>query len=267
VREVRLNLRFRDGAFSAGIEVPEEPMRAVDLLPILHELSDALIGVAVAEAELQGRRVSCRAGCGACCRQIVPISEMEARYLADLIAAMPDERRERVMTRFAQVVATLRASGLLEAPSAPGERHRLGMEYFKLGLPCPFLEDESCSIHEHRPASCREYLVTSPAANCSAPTGENIQMVELPAKLSQVLYRFRDGRGEERTGCGGVLPENAKPDASHARCARLHEEPARWMPLPLLLEWAAEHRDDAQPTVPGPELFRNLTSRLTVRCT
>jgi Fe-S-cluster containining protein len=267
MREVRLNLRFRDGAFSAGVEVPEGPIRAVDLLPMLHELNDALIGVAVAEAESQGRRVSCRAGCGACCRQIVPISEIEARYLADLIAAMPNEQRERVTARFSDVVAKLSASGLLEVPSDPGERHRLGMDYFRLGLPCPFLENESCSIHDHRPASCREYLVTSPAANCSAPTGENIQMVELPAKLSLALYRFSDGQGEERTGRGGVLSENAEPDASRARCARIDGEPARWMPLPRLLEWAAEHRDDPQPTARGPELFRGFMTRLTKRGT
>jgi len=212
----------------------------VDLLPVLHELNDVLIHVAVQGVESQGRRVSCRAGCGACCRQIVPISEIEARYLADLMAAMPKEQRERVTARFADVVAKLRANGLFEVPSDPGERHRLGVEYFRLGLPCPFLEDESCSIYEHRPASCREYLVTSPAANCSTPTGENIQMVELPAKLSQVLYRFSDGQGKEQT---------------------------RWMPLPMLLEWAGEHCGDAQPTVPGPELFGSFMSTLTKRGT
>jgi len=125
-------------------------------------------------------------------------------------------------------------------PADPDERHRWGVEYFKLGLPCPFLEHESCSIHENRPASCREYLVTSPSANCSAPTAENIQMVELPARLLRVLYRFGDRQAEGH---------------------------ARWMLLPLLLEWAAAHRGDAEPTAPGPELFRNFMNKLTRRGT
>ena len=40
----------------------------------------------------------------------------------------------------------------------------LGREYFQLGIPCPFLEEESCSIYHDRPITCREYLVTSPPA-------------------------------------------------------------------------------------------------------
>lgn len=31
----------------------------------------------------------------------------------------------------------------------------------------PFLEDDACSIHPHRPSVCREYLVTSPAEHCA----------------------------------------------------------------------------------------------------
>jgi len=231
VPEIRFDLRAGGRTTSVLVTVPAEPIRPVDLLPVLNEVNDAVIGLAV-----QGRCVSCRDGCGACCRQMVPISEIEARYLADLIAAMPDEQRARVKERFAEAVATLRDRGLLDLPSDPAERHRLGMEYFRLGLPCPFLKDESCAIYQHRPASCREYLVTSPAAKCSAPTGEDIQMVALPAKLSQVLYRFGGGQAEAD---------------------------ARWMPLPLLLEWAAEHRDDPQPAFPGAELLRGFMSRLT----
>jgi len=122
--------------------------------------------------------------------------------------------------------------------SEQADWHQLGLDYFRLGIACPFLEDESCSIHPHRPASCREYLVTSPAANCASPTADNIAMVELPAKMSRVLNRFSDGRGDA---------------------------PARWMALPLLLEWAAEHCKDPQPVLPGAELLRNFMNRLVGR--
>jgi Fe-S-cluster containining protein len=235
VPEVRFDLKFSGNTVSARIQVPAEPVRPVDLLPILHQLDDALIGAAV-----EGKRISCRAGCGACCRQMVPISEAEARYLADMIASMPEEQRARVTVRFAQATELLALSGLLErlrvaAASDAEERHGLGLEYFRLGLACPFLENESCSIHPHRPASCREYLVTSPAENCSAPRAGNIDTVDLPAQVSRVLYRFGDGRGEES---------------------------ARWMPLPLLLDWVTEHREETQPAIPGTELFANFMNNL-----
>jgi len=52
------------------------------------------------------------------------------------------------------------------------------------------LEDESCSIHQNRPISCREYLVTNPAMNCEKPTAENMQMVPLALKPSRTVVRF-----------------------------------------------------------------------------
>jgi len=238
VVEVRFDLKFGGNIMSARIQVPGEPIRPVDLLPVLHELDDALIGAAA-----EGKHISCRAGCGACCRQMVPISETEARYLADLIASMPEEQKQRVTARFAVVLEALAAGGLLERlraepPLNEADRTRLGLEYFGLAVACPFLEHESCSIHPHRPASCREYLVTSPAENCTAPRADNIAMVDLPAHVSHVLYRFGDGRGEEST---------------------------RWMPLPLLLEWVAEHREDTQPEIPGTELFANFMNKLVTK--
>ncbi len=240
MREVRFNLRFGGHTLSACLQIPAEPIRPVDLLPVLHELDDALIGAAAEQLESQGKPVSCRAGCAACCRQIIPISETEARHLAGLIAAMPEDQQGRVKVRFAQVLQSLAASGLLERlraepPSDPAERNRLGLDYLRLWLDCPFLEDEKCIIHSHRPASCREHMVTSPAENCWSPRAGNINLVELPAKVSRVLYRFSDGRGEQS---------------------------ARWIPLPLLLEWVAAHSGDSEPSIPGPELLANFMNKL-----
>ena len=53
-----------------------------------------------------------------------------------------------------------------------------------------FLEDESCSIHQHRPLACREYLVTSPAENCQNPTPENIELIDLKLKISEIVRQI-----------------------------------------------------------------------------
>jgi Fe-S-cluster containining protein len=249
--DVKFELRVGDRTATGTVGVPAEPIRPIDLLPILQKFDDGLIGMAIDET----KPVSCCAGCGACCRQLVPISETEALYLADVIDAMPPDRKAHVLARFAQATATLESAGMRErlcpdvtsgsfssgsftSPtlSDPAERQKAGMEYFALGLACPFLEEESCSIHPYRPLSCREYLVTSPAANCTDPSPANIKMVPIPAKLSYVLYRFGDGKGEDAP---------------------------RFLPLPFLLEYAATHTADSQPRVPGPELFGRFFNQLS----
>ena len=62
-----------------------------------------------------------------------------------------------------------------------------------MGVPCPFLEDESCSIHPERPLVCREYLVTSPAALCAGPTQEGVTPVAVP-KVSMAARGLQDDR-------------------------------------------------------------------------
>ena len=90
-----------------------------------------------------------------------------------------------------------------------------GMDYFSLGIACPFLEDENCSIHDDRPTSCREYLVTSPAENCARPRAETIKHVPVPVQSFATLAGL-ESEGDEKT-----LP---------------------WVPLGLALEYAAEER-------------------------
>jgi Fe-S-cluster containining protein len=235
--DFQFQLSIGEQTMDASVKLPAEPIRPVDLLPILQGFSNAIVSVAVAGSE----PISCKAGCGACCRQLVPISSTEALYLANLIDEMPEERRAATVARFDRVVQAMRSAGMMErldpeALTDPHVRQKTGEDYFHLGLACPFLENESCGIHPHRPLSCREYLVTSPAENCSAPSAETIRMVPMPAKLSYVLLRFGDGKGQE---------------------------PARVIPLPLLLEYASGNASVDQARLPGTELFENFFSQLT----
>jgi Fe-S-cluster containining protein len=219
----------------ATVSVPREDLRMTDLLPLLFSFSNALVMIGEDVARAAGKPVSCRAGCGACCRQLVPVSEPEALHLAELVRALPPERATLVRERFRAALETLCAglAGRLRDPDANktlDQRRELGLEYFRAGVPCPFLENESCSIYEQRPLSCREYLVSSPAENCKRPTAETIWMVPVPAKLSELLYCFGDGAGNDRS---------------------------RWVPLVLALEWAEEQKAEP-PRWPAPKLFENF---------
>ena len=122
------------------------------------------------ELKAHGGRISCCKGCGACWIQLVPISEAEARRIAKLVESLPEPRRSQVKARFEDAAKRLAEAGLLKA-SAAGTlvsrrlpRVRLGI--FRQAIPCPFLEDEACSIYPDRPITCREFLVTTPAIYC-----------------------------------------------------------------------------------------------------
>jgi len=237
---VKFSLTVGDREIEASARVPAGPVRVVDILPVLHSLASAVVAVGEEQAREQGKVISCRPGCGACCRQIVPISEMDARYLAALVEAMPEARRAQVAGRFRAAVARLEELGLIAkfremSRHTPAERQEIAMDFFYAGVACPFLEDESCSIHPARPMVCREYLVTNPPENCAKPTITNIEMVPLPAKPSLALYRFTNGVGEDKW---------------------------RYLPLVLALEWAGEHAGDEQPELPGPEILMNFLRRL-----
>jgi Fe-S-cluster containining protein len=164
------------------------------LLLALRSLTDKVVQAATERERSAGHQISCKAGCGACCRQLVPISVTEADELPHLIARLSAAHRSRVMARFNDAISGLRDCSIwerLQTYSAlrQDERSKLGLDYFRLGIPCPFLEEESCSIYAVRPLACRQYLVTSPAKNCSDPSPENIARVPLAADVLGALVK------------------------------------------------------------------------------
>jgi len=172
------------------------------LLPALRSLTNSVVDAAVQREEKAGGKISCKAGCGACCRQLVPISVAEARELPSLIAGLNPAHRDRVTARFEDAISSLQASGLWDrlqnlATIPLEERIAFAMEYVSKGIPCPFLEDESCSIHENRPLICRQYLVTSPASHCKNPNAETISRVPLAADAFRAL-RHIEAQDEDR---------------------------------------------------------------------
>jgi Fe-S-cluster containining protein len=240
-----LTLRGDDWQLRSRVSVPAGPTCLGDMLPLARALSDAVVGEAVKLVEQTGETISCKAGCGACCRQLVAISEVEARRIGQVVDALPEPRRSVVRERFADARRRLAEAGLLqtlqraEQLSDPGYRS-LAVAYFAQHIACPFLEDESCSIYTERPITCREYLVTSPAENCSRLTTDAIRRVKIPLPVFNAVARWQ------------VAPT-----------AHFLE---RWVPLILAPDWAAAHPDDPPPQ-PGVDLLRELLEYLTNKAT
>lgn len=169
--------------------VPATPVKPKRMLPIFQTITSSFIELGINAVESEGEKISCKAGCGACCRQPVPLAEIEAFQLAELVENMPEPRRSEIKRRFAEGAKHFHENGWFDKMESypqlsAKERQALVMKYFYEGVACPFLEDESCSIHPDRPLSCREYLVTSPAENCSRPTAETIRQMRIHLKPS-----------------------------------------------------------------------------------
>jgi Fe-S-cluster containining protein len=220
------------------ITVPSAAVPATAVVPALQDLVNAV----VAEAE-KDQAISCRKGCGACCRQLVPISRTEGERLLELIDGLAPARRDAVMARFNAAAASLRGAGLAESLLDPDKRagksdRELSLAYFAQHIACPFLEDESCSIHRDRPLVCREYLVTSPAERCAGPTQDGVTPVAVP-KVSPAARGLEENRREVDT-----LP--------------------RWFPLALLMEWAKARQRGATRR-PGPEWVQRFVHRIAAK--
>jgi Fe-S-cluster containining protein len=239
--EVPVDLDTGDWELHGKVSVPTGPISLGDLLPVARGLSDAIVsGASRAVAEM-GACVSCKAGCGACCRMMVDISEVEARRIRQVVQDLPGPRRAEIQARFKSALHRLAAAGLL--PALLGREHlndeeytALATSYFEQQIACPFLENESCSIYQERPITCREYLVTSPAENCSRPTPKTIQRIHLPLRVFNAVARWQ-----------------AAP-SDHFQ--------ERLVSLILALEWAETHVDDPPPR-PGPELLQELLNLLS----
>jgi Fe-S-cluster containining protein len=217
-----LRLTMGDLRIVHPITVPNAAVPAAEIVPALQGLVNAVV-----EAAEMGKAISCRKGCGACCRQLVPVSRTEGERLLQLVEAMPAERRATLKARFAAAEAAIEAAGLKDRQGRSDRE--LSTAYFALGVPCPFLEDESCSIHPDRPLVCREYLVTSPAELCAGPAQEGVTPVAVP-KVSMAARALQDEKDD-------------------------------WFPLALLQAWARSRPRNAVRRT-GPEWMQRFLKGL-----
>lgn len=205
------------------LTVPAKPVKPQRMLPVFQGMSNLLSDIGEKSADARGEKITCRKGCGACCRQMIPLAEIETYQIAELVESMPEPRRGEIKERFEKAWHHFTEIGLLQrldacATASDGEREQVARDYFHENVACPFLEDESCSIHENRPLTCREYLVTSSADHCATLAGGKIRMVALPAKPSETVRRITNSKNLNQV--------------------------VNFVPLVLALEWAKRLADE-----------------------
>ena len=203
--KLELAVKIAGRPIEVEMTVPARPVKPHRILPVFHQMTNAFVGMGARDAESRGEKISCKAGCGACCRQPVPLAEVEVYQIAELVEAMPDARQTEIRRRFSEANSHFHKmkwfdamkrcadSARRKSPDAVmKEIENLVNIYFREGIACPFLENESCSIHNSRPIACREYLVTSPAENCANPKTATVHKVDVAARVSKLLQPFGD---------------------------------------------------------------------------
>lgn len=241
-RTLRVELKVLDRSLVVEDRVPVGAVRPDELLPFMYHADNVVIGAAIARSEADGKHISCAKGCAACCRaQPVPVTPAEAHALARLVEAMPEPQRTETRSRFADRVERLKAARLFDlmirdvpVPN-PEQARTIAREYFALGLVCPFLDDDACSIHPNRPFVCRQYLVTSPPELCSNPLANPVEVVPIPVRAATAMLAA------------------AEPVAGRTQLT---------VPLVAALEYDARHKDELERTGDAELIIRRWLAEL-----
>jgi Fe-S-cluster containining protein len=237
IERYEVSLNTPAGQLTTPIEVPTGFVPVSAIVQPMRRLGEQAQELEERRSVGAGAPISCRKGCAACCRMLVPVSAPEAFALRETIHRMPDQRRRAVSRKVAEALARLEEAGLLPRLHDIAETGRqilddelesTNRDYYALRMPCPFLEEEVCSIYEDRPAACRELLVTTPADLCQDMIKNPVRPLPIPVRMSTVLALLWS------EVAGG---------------------PARFIPLPLALEWADRHAAENRPSWKAGDLL------------
>ena len=236
--QTKIELKLKDFSIKTTVSVPQGKTTVRYMLPLLRGMADAIVQATAQNSAAEGKPVSCRKGCSACCHHLVPLSEAEAYALAALIESMPEERRGRVKERLESLKGKLRELGLFDSIThldKPGpELIQMALTYLTARLPCPFLEENACSIHADRPIACREFMVSSDPAHCWYPAGGRVASVHVPSPMDVAV-------------------------AAASTTAGAHP---RRIALPLILDYVVAH-PEPEPDKTGPEVVQAVLRHLT----
>jgi Fe-S-cluster containining protein len=244
VERLDVSVNTPAGQITMPVDIPVASVPATALVPILHRLGEQALALEERQAVDAGASISCRKGCAACCRMLVPVSPPEAFALQELVRTWPEERRRSLQARLVEAQTRLTQAGLWSRLNDIAETNEQltddKMEatndaYYSLRMPCPFLVDEICSIYADRPAACRELLVTSPAELCQDIANNPVRMLPIPMRIGTILGSW---------------------------WAELVGGPTRLIPLPLALDWAQRHAAETRRTWPARELLDKALTRV-----
>lgn len=173
-----------DISINSVVTPPDGEVSFVDILPEIYAVHTDIISATIEKNKDNGVVAKCSKGCGTCCRQLVTISIHEAIFLVYLVDMLNSEEKNKIRNSFDEILSKLEQHNLLKdliylhINDFENKKSitNIQKKYWELQLACPFLVDNSCSIHPYRPLICREYLVSSEPEKCSELFNNNRQV-------------------------------------------------------------------------------------------
>ncbi|HIP82205.1 MAG TPA: hypothetical protein EYH19_01290 [Desulfocapsa sulfexigens] len=139
-----------------------------------------------------GEDLACKKGCATCCTQNVVITAVEGELIHRFIDE--HEKREWLAAKLQKKAKTRRPELTTNGFAANClEGKDVEPDSYGSGEPCPFLEQDCCSIYEVRPFSCRCFASTE---ICSPGVPALISETYLSASTSVMQIIEHLGQGE-----------------------------------------------------------------------
>lgn len=114
--------------------------------------------------------ISCRQGCSHCCHLHVGITLPEAELLVRYAESQAIEIDEEKLQKQA------------------GRNLRAWRDLHKEERACVFLQDDSCSVYEHRPTACRKLHVVTPPEHCDAVLLHGMKVGRLASVEAEIIF-------------------------------------------------------------------------------
>lgn len=135
----------------------------------------------------------------------VAVSRAEASYLAKVSNRRLRESPVDAVHMAQELDALDRTPGTKHDPTAPWQRHK--------GVPCPFLQDNSCSNWTHRPLACRMYFSLDKDNLLCQPTDagvvSDVPLLNVTARTG--IYWMVLGTNQEAADIRDWFPYPASP--------------------------------------------------------
>jgi Fe-S-cluster containining protein len=244
IERLEVSVTTPAGELKTQVDVPTGFVPITAIVPLMRRLGEEAQALEEQHSIEAGFAISCQKGCAACCRMLVPVSAPEALALRHFVETLPPTHKTAFASRLAQAQQRLDKAGLLdrlrriaesETQQTDDDLESINRDYYALRLPCPFLENEMCSIYEQRPAACRELLVTTPAEFCNDVVNNPVSALPVPLRVSTALSLL---------------------------WAELLGGPVKLIPLPVAVDWAAGHQADAERTWKGRPLLEQALDKV-----